>query len=390
MQLKPVLGPVQLFFYSVGVIVGAGVYSVIGAAAGVAGEGLWLSFLIAAIPAFLTGLSYAEMTTAFPAAGAEYVYVQRAFPGAQWAAFGVGFIILVGGAASAATVAVAFAGYLKIFVDLPEILSATLLIMFCGALDVWGVRESSWTNIVFTLIEVGGLCLVVVLGLSVDTFGQAVFALPHAGVLSGAAIIFFVYLGFDEVANLAEETRDPARDLLLALFSSIIATTVLYILVALAAAALTSPQVMAESHAPLAAAVAKSWPQAVGLLSAIALFATANTVLITMIAMSRLAYSMGRDRGIPSVFAQLLPATNTPWIAAVLALIMSVVLLPIGKLDVLAGLSSFAAILAFAVVNVVLIVLRYKLPDQQRPSASRLRSDDFRSCRWRRSPRSGC
>ena len=367
MQLKPVLGPVQLFFYSVGVIVGAGIYSVIGAAAGMAGDGLWLSFLIAAVAALLTGFSYAEMTTAFPAAGAEYVYVQHALPGRQWVAFGVGFIILISGAATATTVAVAFAGYLKTFADVPEVVSAALLLLACTGLNILGLRESSWTNIVFTLVEVGGLLLVISIGLRVETFGDAVFATPHAGVLGGAAIIFFVYLGFEEIANLAEEVRDPARDLPLAIFLSIIVTTVLYVLVALAVVALARPEEISASNAPLATAIAKVWPQGTGVLSAIALFATANTVLITLIATSRLAFSMGRDGGMPAAVARLLPSRQTPWIAAILVFALSVALLPIGKLDILAGLSSFAAILAFVAVNVALIVLRFRLPHHPRP-----------------------
>jgi amino acid transporter len=110
MQLKAVLGPVQLIFYSVGVIIGAGVYSVIGAAAGLAGPSLWLSFVIGAVVAVLTAISYAEMTTSFPAAGAEYVYVRHALPSFHWVAFVIAIVILVGGAATATTVAVAFGG----------------------------------------------------------------------------------------------------------------------------------------------------------------------------------------------------------------------------------------------------------------------------------------
>jgi len=367
MQLKPVLGPVQLFFYSVGVIVGAGIYSVIGVAAGVAGDGLWLSFLIAAVASILTGFSYAEMATAFPAAGAEYVYVQQALPHRQWAAFGVGLIILVSGAATATTVAVAFAGYLKTFVNIPELLSAALLLLACTGLNIVGLRESSWTNILFTLVEVGGLVLVIAIGLRTETFGEAVFTAPHAGVLAGAAIIFFVYLGFEEIANLAEEVRDPARDLPLAIFLSIIVTTVLYVLVALAVVALATPAEISASAAPLATAVAKLWPQGTGVLSGIALFATANTVLITLIATSRLAFSMGRDGGLPPACAALLPGRKTPWIAAITTFALSAALLPIGKLDILAGLSSFAAILAFFAVNLSLIVLRYRRPEHPRP-----------------------
>jgi len=367
MRLKPVLGPAQLFFYSVGVIVGAGIYSVIGAAAGLAGEALWLSFLLGALAALLTGLSYAEMATAFPYAGAEYIYVQKAMPRWRWAAFGTGAIILIGGAATAATVAVAFAGYVRIFFDLPEMVSALGLLVACTALGLWGLRESSWANIVFTLIEVAGLVLVITVGLTRDSFGAALAALPHSGVMASAAIIFFVYLGFEEIANLAEEVRDPARDLPRAIFASIVATTVLYVLVALAVVALVTPRELAASEAPLATALASVWPRSAGLLSAVALFATANTVLITLIATARVAFSMGRDGGMPTALARVLPARQTPWVASLLIFAIAAALIPIGKLDFLAGLSSFAAVLAFLAVNVALIVLRFRRPDQPRP-----------------------
>jgi amino acid transporter len=124
MQLKPVLGPIQLVFYRVGVIIGAGVYTVIGTAAGLAQQSLWLSFIIGAIVALLTGFSYAEMTTSFPRAEAEYLYLRRALPKSDWAAFGIGVLMLMGGAATASTFAVAFGGYFRTFVDVPIWFSA--------------------------------------------------------------------------------------------------------------------------------------------------------------------------------------------------------------------------------------------------------------------------
>ena len=171
MQLKPVLGPVQLIFYSVGVIVGAGVYSVLGAAAGLAQNGLWISFLVGAGVALLTAISYAEMATSFPAAGAEYVYIRRAWPKADWLAFGMGAIILIGGSATAATVSIAFGGYLRVFVDCPTPVAAVLLLASCTAFNIWGLRESSWVNILFTSIEVAGLLLVIAAALMFDAQG---------------------------------------------------------------------------------------------------------------------------------------------------------------------------------------------------------------------------
>lgn len=367
MQLKPVLGPVQLVFYSVGVIIGAGVYSVIGTAAGLAQQSLWLSFVAGACVALLTAFSYAEMTTSFPHAGAEYVYLRRALPNSDWAAFGVGLVILIGGAATASTVAVAFGGYFKAFVDLPTGLSAFILITVCTAFNIWGLRESSWINVLFTSVEVVGLLLVIVAGFVRGDLTEPLWAQPQPGIMPAAAILFFVYLGFEEIANLTEEVRNQARDLPRAIFFSLGVTTMLYVLVSLAVVVLAAPGELAASEAPLALAIEKVWPGAGNVLSAIALFATANTVLITLIATSRLAFSMGRDREIPPVFGTLLSARGTPWIAAILAFAMSVALVPIGDVKILAELSSFSALLAFLAVNVALIILRYRLPDHLRP-----------------------
>ena len=305
MRLKPVLGPFELIFYSVGVIVGAGVYSVLGAAAGLAKHDLWISFLASAAVALLTALSYAEMATSFPEAGGEYVYVRRAWPRADWLAFGIGALILIGGSATAATVAMAFGGYLRVFVDWPASVSALLLLAACTAFNIQGMRESSWMNVLFTSVEVIGLLLVVAAALMYEGSAPQIASVAEASVMAAAALLFFVYLGFEEIANLAEEARNPGRDLPVALFVSLAATTALYVAVSFAVLALASPSELAASDAPLATAIEKTWPRAAGLLSAIALFATANTVLITVIATSRVAFSMARDKEISGVFARL-------------------------------------------------------------------------------------
>ena len=367
MRLKPVLGPFELVFYSVGVIIGAGVYSVLGAAAGLAQHDLWISFLVSAAVALLTALSYAEMATSFPEAGGEYVYVRRAWPRADWLAFGIGALILIGGSATAATVAIAFGGYLRVFVDWPAPLSAVLLLAGCTAFNIWGMRESSWMNVLFTSVEVIGLLLVVAAAWMYDGPPPQTAPVTETSVMAAAALLFFVYLGFEEVANLAEEARNPSRDLPFALFVSLAATTALYIAVALAALSLASPSELAASAAPLAAAIEKAWPRAAGLLSAIALFATANTVLITVIATSRVAFSMARDKEIPGGFAQLLLRRQTPWAAALLTCAMAAVLIPIGSVKILAEMSSFAALAAFLAVNASLLVLRRRQPGRKRP-----------------------
>ena len=225
----------------------------------------------------------------------------------------------------------------------------------------------SWTNIVFTCVEVAGLLIVIAAGYSQDAYAAAPPFHWQPGIVEAAALLFFVYLGFEEVANLTEEVRNPARDLPRALFISIAITTALYVLVAIAVINLASPAELAKSDAPLALTLHKAWPGAEGLLAGIALFATANTVLITLIAASRLAFSMGRDRELPSVFASVLPKRQTPWASALLVFVMSAALLPVGSITILAEMSSFAALIAFLAVNLALIVLRYRLPAHHRP-----------------------
>lgn len=367
LKLKPVLSLVQLSFYGVGVIVGAGVYSVIGSAAGIAQQHLWLSFLIGAGVALLTGFSYAEMTTSFPNAGAEYTYLKEAFPRLGVIPFVVGMVILIGGAAAAATVAVAFGGYFRTFLDIPEWLSASTLLACCTALNIWGLRESSWANIAFTSIEVAGLILVIAAALTVGHLFAPLSANLNVGVLPAASTVFFVYLGFEKIANMAEEVHDPERNIPVAIFLSLAVTAVLYVLVSLAVVVLAAPGELARSDAPLALAIEKVWRGGGDVLSAIALFSTANTVLISLVAGSRLAYSMARDGEIPGIFAAVLPGRDTPWLAAISIFALSEFLVPIGSVQVLAELASLTGLLAFLAVNLALIVLRYRVPDQYRP-----------------------
>jgi amino acid transporter len=222
-------------------------------------------------------------------------------------------------------------------------------------------------NAVFTMVEVSGLLLVIAAGLTKGNISEPLLVGPGAGVLPAAAIVFFVYLGFEGIANLTEEVRDAARDLPRAIFYSIGLTTLLYVLVSLAVIVLASPSELASSEAPLALAIQKMWPGAKNTLSVIAIFATANTVLISMITSSRLAFSMAREREFPAIFAALMPVRETPWMAALLMLALSTMLAAVGDLKVLAELSSFAALLAFLAVNLALIVIRFRMPELPRP-----------------------
>jgi amino acid transporter len=365
--LRRSLGLGSLVFYGVGVILGAGIYSILGEAAGVAGEALWWSFLLGSLAALLTGLSYAELTTMFPQAGAEYVYLRAAWPNIAWLPATLGWILVMTGIATTATVSLAFAGYASRFVSLPQWMLVAALIAAAGALNVLGVSEASWANIAFTLVEVAGLLALIVVGAHDPDFGRIFTVAPHPGVLGGAALIFFAYLGFEEIANLAEEARQPARDLPRAILISVAITTALYVLVAAASVALLEPELLAASVSPLSEAIQAGAPGLAGAVAGVALFATANTALIAMMAASRLLYAMARGGDAPPVLARTLERQKTPAVAVLLVVVGALVCLPLGGIELVGSIASLLALITFASVNAALIRLRSTHPFTPRP-----------------------
>lgn len=367
MPLARTLGLGGLTFYGLGIILGAGIYSVLGAAAGLAGAALWLCFVISGLVALPTALAYAELATTYPRASAEFTYLRRALPRSPSVALVTGLLVASSGAATAGTVAIAFAGYLRSFVEVPAVIAAWVLLAAAAALNIVGVKQSGWVNVVFTLLEAGGLVVFIILGAMSDSFGEAFLAAPSFGVVSGAALVFFSFLGFENIANLAEEATEPARDLPRAILLSLGIAATLYVLVALAAVALLPAEQLAETQAPLSNAARQGSRKLAGALGGIALFATANTALVSMLVASRVLYGIAREGELPERLAAILPRRKTPWLATLVVAAVSAALVPLAKVGLVASLSSFASLLAFAAVNVALIVLRYREPDENRP-----------------------
>lgn len=348
-------------------ILGAGIYSVIGKAAGIAGHALWLSVAVGAVPALLTGLSYAELATTFPKAGAEYVYVREAAPRWRWPSTLVGIVIVLAGAGTAATVATAFAGYLTLFVPAPELLAAVLLLIVMTAISILGIETSARVNGLFTLIEVGGLGVVIALGITRPDFGRSALQDLDFAILPAAALLFFAFLGFEEIANLAEEASDAARDVPRAILIGVAVSAVLYVLVALSATTLLSPAALAASGSPLADAAGSVSEAMAGILGGAALFATANTGLIALVVTSRMLFGMARGGDLPPVLASTLRGRRTPWVAALATLAVALAVVPLGAVELIAGLASFAALVAFLAVNACVVVLRFRRPELERP-----------------------
>lgn len=362
-QLKRVLGLPMLLFYGVGVIVGAGIYTIIGAAAGEAGKAVWLSLALAAVPALLAGVCYAELATMFPRAGAAYVYVKEAAPKRPWASFMVGYLTAVTAAAVAATVAMAFAGYLALFLPIPAWLGAVALLGACTAVNIIGIRESTWVTIICTCIEVVGLVVISIAGARAESFGEGVFDISLAPVLSGAALCFFVYTGFEGLANLAEETKKPAKHLPLAILVSLGLTTIMYVVVAVAVVGLVEPEELASSDSPLSTAAEAASPALATAMGWIALFSTANTALITLVVASRLVYGMADSGQAPAALARTLPKRKSPWAAAILIGGAAAAMLPLGNVAIVGSVSSLTTLLIFAAVAGSLIAIRVRRPE---------------------------
>jgi amino acid transporter len=271
------------------------------------------------------------------------------------------------GCATAATVSLAFGGYLQHFVKIPVGWVALGLLSLFTLVNILGVKESGWFNAVFTLVEIAGLTLFIAVGWHSPQFGDALATIPTWGTVSSAALLIFAYFGFENIVNLAEETVDAEKTVPRAILLSLFISTVLYIFVGLAAVALMPPEALAQTDAALTDAAKKTFPKIAGVLGGIALFSTANTALIALVATSRVLYGIASDNSLPRVFAYTQKTRHTPWVAAIAALVIACALLPLGKVEAVASVSAFATMVAFVSVNVALIVLRRKHPRQRRP-----------------------
>jgi APA family basic amino acid/polyamine antiporter len=366
-KLKRSVNLFTLIMYGIGIILGAGIYAIIGKAAGMAGNSLWMAFLIAALVGLLTGLSYMELISMFPQTAAEYIYVKNSVQ-SKSIAFIAGWMMLVAGIVSASTVAIGFANYFSELIGGQTVLVAIVLLIVLSAVNLWGISESTKLNVVFTLIEITGLAIVIFA--AVPNLGTVdLLAMPNGlfGVISGSALIFFAFTGFESIANVAEETKNPQKTAPRALLAAITITTIIYILTSISIVNLASPEQLASSSAPLSFAVSQVFgPSAFTLMSVIALFATANTVLIILIATSRIMYGLSKEGAIPKLFSRLLSRRRTPWTAILAIALFAGIFVLFENIEIIAGIADFSLFIVYGFVNASLIILRYKQPTAQR------------------------
>lgn len=365
--LKRELGLLEVTLSGVGIILGAGIYALIGKAAGLAGNSIWLSFALSALIAVFTGLSYAELSSMFPKASAEYEYIVNAF--GKKLAFIIGWLIIWSGVIGASTVALGFAGYFNALLNAPVKISALILIVALSFIILYGIKESAWFAVAATLIEATGLVFIIFIGLpylgNVDYF-----EMPQGlnGVFEASALVFFAYIGFEGIVKLSEETKAPEKTIPRGLMLAILISIILYILVALSAVSVIGWERLSTSEAPFAdLAFNVMGRDGFIVLSVIALFATANTVLLMLLAASRITYGMADSFSLPAVLARVHPSRRTPWAAILSMMALSMVFVLAGDIKFAANVTNFTLFVTFIVVNAALVILRYTQPGRKRP-----------------------
>jgi len=365
--LRRTLSLPVLTFYGLGTIVGAGIYVLVGKVAGIAGMHTPMAFLLAAVAAFLTAFTYAELSARYPKSAGEPLYVAEGL-GVRRLSILVGLMIVATGLISSATIANGFVGYLHVFVDVPRPIAIAALVIALGGLAFWGILESAWVATVTTLFEIGGLVLVIsVAAENLVTVPQRagellppLEATAWGSIALGAFLAFYAFIGFEDMVNVAEEVKDPVRNMPRAIILATAAATALYMLVALVAVLSLPIAELAASDAPLALIYTRATgrdPIAIGVVS---LFAVVNGALIQIIMAARVLYGMSRQGWIPAVFGKVHQRTRTPFAATVLVTAGVLVLALAVPLVQLAKATSFVILVVFVLVHAALLNLKQR------------------------------
>ncbi|MFI9402256.1 APC family permease [Nocardia sp. NPDC052316] len=367
LALKRAVSTPLLYFFILGDILGAGVYVLVGAVAGKTGGAIWLPLLTALLLATLTAGSYAELVTKFPRAGGSAHYVTTAFGPAAGSL--VGFCMLAAGLVSVGALARAFAGdYLQALVSLPSMAVVVVFLAALAALNIRGIKESLRANVAATLVELGGLVLIIGLGAWIIVRGDAdldrltqVGTAEHGAfgaVLAGTVLAYYSFVGFETSVNLAEEVEQPRKSYPTALFAALLTAGVVYVLIGIVASASVPTEQLSQSSGPLLEVVRAAGAIPDWVFSLIALVAVANGALLTGIMSSRLAYGMARDGLLPPVLSRILAGRRTPWVAILATSAVSLLLALTGEVDSLAATLVLLLLIVFSSVNAAVLVLR--------------------------------
>mgnify|MGYP002623683258 FL=1 len=368
-SLKRVLSMPMLVLYGLGTTIGAGIYALIGEVAGSAGVYAPVSFLVAGTLAAVSGLSFAELGARMPSSAGEARFVREGLNSAVLALI-VGLLVIASGVVSSAAVTNGFAGYFMELTDAPRLASVAGVVILLGALAAWGIGESVAVAAVLTLIEAGGLLLVIWAGSNavvepLPSFGELVppFELAAwSGIFVGSFLAFFAFVGFEDMVNVAEEVKDVTRVMPRAIIVTLVVTLVLYVALALVAVRSVPVEELAASQAPLALVYSRATGWSADPISMIAVLATVNGALIQIVMASRVLYGLSAQGQLPAAFGRVNARTRTPIVATVTVTAVVLVLALAFRTAPLAQATAFIVLCIFSLVNLALWRLKRHTP----------------------------
>ncbi len=404
--LKRSLGAMNLTLLGIGAIIGAGIFVLTGtAAAQYAGPAIVLSFILAGLGCLFAGLCYAEFASMIPIAGSAYTYGYATL--GEFIAWIIGWDLILEYLFAASTVAVGWSGYFTSFVrdylgiDMPAALTtapfsvqgthtlvptgaiinlpAMLLIGLLTTLLVIGIQESARLNNIIVFVKVAIVFLVIGFGfMYVVPSNWEPFIPPNtgefghfglSGVVRGAGVIFFAYIGFDAVSTAAQEAKNPKRDLPIGILASLAICTVLYILMALVMTGVANYTELNVPN-PVYVAIDKAGPALSWLKMLVGLGAIAglaSVVLVMLLGQPRIFYAMSKDGLLPPLFSRVHPKFQTPYVSTIITGCVAAVIAGLFPIGLLGELVSIGTLLAFVIVSAGVLVMRYRSPNLHRP-----------------------
>ena len=365
-KLRRALTLTHVVLYGLGVTIGAGIYVLVAVAASRAGMHAPIAFLAAGLLMGLTGLSLAELAVRMPVAAGEAAYARAAFRSERVAAL-VGFVCIAMSLVSAATISVGAAGYIRVFIPLPDKVLIGAVVLAMGAISGRGILKSVSFAGLMTLIEIGGLAMVIVAGFLFEP--DIVARLPEmiplsadagiwSGIFTASLLAVFAFIGFEGIVNIAEEVKDPSRTLPRAIIYTLVISSILYVLVMWVALIAVGPAELAASNAPIALVFERLTGATPRIMSAIAIIAILNGIVVNIIMASRIFYGLSRQGALPRVFGSINSATQTPLFSTAVSvgiILFFSLLFPIAQL---ADLSARLTLAMFALINLALVWIK--------------------------------
>jgi APA family basic amino acid/polyamine antiporter len=385
--LRRALGPLDLVLLGIGAIIGTGIFVLTGVAAVKhAGPGVIASFAVAGLACGFAALCYAEFATMLPISGSAYSYSYATL--GELVAWIIGWDLVLEYALASSAVAVGWSGYVRSLLSgtplaIPAALAgapgsspeavfnlpAVLILGVVTTLLVIGIRESARTNAVIVAIKVFVVGFVIVVGLGYirPENWQPFVPFGWGGVMTGAATVFFAYIGFDAVTTAAEEARRPERDMTIGILGSLVVCTILYLMVSAVVTGM-SPLSEIDTAAPVAVAFQKNGLRfAAGLISLGAIAGLSSVLVVMLLGQSRVFFAMSRDGLLPPFFSRVHPRFQTPHLSSIGVGFAVAAIAALVPLDEIIELVNIGTLFAFVVVSLGVIVLRYTQPELPRP-----------------------